>query len=149
LGPFKNAGREWRPAGEPVPVNVYDFAEPATGKVIPYGIDDIAASTGRVNVGTDHDTAAFAVASIRRWWHAQGAPSYPHATPVADHRRCRRRQRLPHPRLEERTARAGRRDRADHHRLPPRNRGVTIPPVFRQRRWRQAHLYGQISRASP
>ncbi|PRX42837.1 DDE family transposase [Nonomuraea fuscirosea] len=49
LGPFKNAGREWRPAGEPVPVNVYDFAEPATGKVVPYGIDDIAASTDWVN----------------------------------------------------------------------------------------------------
>lgn len=63
-----------------MPVNVYDFAESAAGKAIPYGIYDIAANTGWVNVGTDHDTAAFVVASIRRWWHAQGAPSYPHAT---------------------------------------------------------------------
>ncbi|AQZ62732.1 transposase [[Actinomadura] parvosata subsp. kistnae] len=80
LGPFKNAGREWRPAGEPVLVNVHDFAESASGKAIPYGIYDIAANTGWVNVGTDHDTAAFAVASIRRWWHAQGSAAYPQAT---------------------------------------------------------------------
>ncbi|MFC5835955.1 ISAzo13 family transposase, partial [Nonomuraea insulae] len=80
IGEFKNAGRQWRPAGEPVPVNVYDFPESAAGKAIPYGIYDIAANTGWVNVGTDHDTAAFAVASIRRWWHAQGSDAYPHAT---------------------------------------------------------------------
>nr|WP_246654161.1 ISAzo13 family transposase [Nonomuraea guangzhouensis] len=80
IGEFKNAGRQWRPAGEPVPVNVYDFAASAAGKAIPYGIYDIAANTGWVNVGTDHDTATFAVASIRRWWHAQGRGTYPQAT---------------------------------------------------------------------
>lgn len=80
IGPFKNAGRQWRPKGEPVPVNVYDFADSAEGKAIPYGIYDIAADSGWVNVGTDHDTAAFAVASIRRWWHAQGSAAYPRAT---------------------------------------------------------------------
>ncbi|WP_157255256.1 ISAzo13 family transposase, partial [Nonomuraea typhae] len=79
IGEFKNAGRQWRPKGKPVPVNVYDFAESAVGKAIPYGVYDLAANTGWVNVGTDHDTAAFAVASIRRWWHAQGRLAYPHA----------------------------------------------------------------------
>ncbi|WP_336216688.1 ISAzo13 family transposase [Nonomuraea sp. LPB2021202275-12-8] len=80
IGEFKNAGRQWRPSGEPVPVNVYDFAESAAGKAIPYGIYDLAANTGWVNAGTDHDTAAFAVASIRRWWTAQGRLTYPQAS---------------------------------------------------------------------
>lgn len=79
VGEFKNHGRQWRPAGEPVPVNVHDFADPQLGKAVPYGIYDLAANTGWVNVGTDHDTAAFAVESIRRWWHGQGQAAYPHA----------------------------------------------------------------------
>ncbi|MET8422288.1 ISAzo13 family transposase [Streptomyces sp. NPDC005098] len=80
VGEFKNHGRQWRPAGEPVPVRVHDFADPHLGKAVPYGIYDLAANTGWVNVGTDHDTAAFAVESIRRWWHGQGRPAYPQAT---------------------------------------------------------------------
>ncbi|SFL19960.1 Helix-turn-helix of DDE superfamily endonuclease [Streptosporangium canum] len=79
VGAFRNGGREWRPTGEPVPVSVYDFAEQALGKAIPYGIYDIAADAGWVSVGTDHDTAAFAVASIRRWWHGQGRHVYSRA----------------------------------------------------------------------
>lgn len=80
VGEFKNHGRQWRPAGAPVPVHVHDFADPELGKAIPYGIYDLAADTGWVNVGADHDTAAFAVESIRRWWHGQGQDSYPQAT---------------------------------------------------------------------
>jgi hypothetical protein len=79
IGEFKNSGREWQPAGHPVPVRVYDFLIPALGRVIPYGIYDIARNTGWVNVGTDHDTAAFAVESIRRWWYAMGQATYPQA----------------------------------------------------------------------
>lgn len=81
VGDYKNAGREWRPAGEPVLVKTHDFLDrQGPGKVIPYGIYDLAANTGWVSVGTDHDTAALAVASIRRWWQARGRHEYPHAT---------------------------------------------------------------------
>ncbi|MFH9742648.1 ISAzo13 family transposase [Streptomyces roseolus] len=80
VGDFHNHGRSWRPTGDPVPVRVHDFADPQLGKAIPYGIYDLAANTGWVNVGTDHDTAAFAVESIRRWWHDQGRTDYPHAS---------------------------------------------------------------------
>jgi len=80
VGQYKNAGREWAPSGEPVQVKTHDFLDRQTGKAIPYGIYDTATNTGWVSVGTDHDTAAFAVASIRRWWQAQGQGSYPKAT---------------------------------------------------------------------
>jgi transposase len=80
VGQYKNAGREWAPSGEPVEVNTHDFLDRQTGKAIPYGIYDTGTNTGWVSVGTDHDTAAFAVASIRRWWQAQGQGSYPKAT---------------------------------------------------------------------
>ncbi|GAA5063294.1 hypothetical protein GCM10023336_42480 [Streptomyces similanensis] len=79
VGEFKNNGCQWRPKGEPVRVNVHDFADPQLGKAVPYGIYDLAADTGWVNVGTDHDTAAFAVESIRRWWQGQGQAAYPRA----------------------------------------------------------------------
>lgn len=79
VGPFKNAGREWQPAGEPVAVSVHDFPDPLVGKAIPYGVYDIGANTGWVSVGTDHDTAAFAAATLRRWWTQVGQPAYPHA----------------------------------------------------------------------
>ncbi|MEU8435400.1 ISAzo13 family transposase [Streptomyces sp. NPDC029216] len=80
VGEFKNNGRQWRPVGHPVLVNMHDFADPKLGRAIPYGVYDLAANTGWVNVGTDHDTAAFAVESIRRWWHGQGQAAYPRAT---------------------------------------------------------------------
>jgi hypothetical protein len=80
IGQFKNAGHEWRPAGQPVPVDVHDFPDKELGKVVPYGIYDLAANTGWVNVGTDHDTAVFAVESIRRWWNIAGRAEYPDAT---------------------------------------------------------------------
>jgi len=77
VGAYKNGGREWRPGGEPAKVSTHDFPDPDLGKAIPYGIYDLAANAGWVSVGTDHDTAAFAVESLRRWWQAQGAAAYP------------------------------------------------------------------------
>ena len=79
VGPFKNAGREWRAHGQPRPVRVHDFVQPELGRAIPYGVYDLGANTGWVSVGIDHDTAAFAVASIRHWWQAMGRRAYPHA----------------------------------------------------------------------
>ncbi|MCX4548491.1 ISAzo13 family transposase [Streptomyces sp. NBC_01267] len=79
LGPLKNGGGEWRPAGDPVRVSTHDFPDKELGKAVPYGIYDLAANTGWVSVGTDHDTAAFAVESIRRWWKARGTQDYPRA----------------------------------------------------------------------
>ena len=79
VGPFKNVGREWRPQGHPVPVRVHDFMVPELGKAIPYGIYDIERNVGWVNVGGDHDTATFAVQSLRRWWRGDGALAYPDA----------------------------------------------------------------------
>jgi len=81
LGQLPNAGRQWRPAGEPVQVEDHSFftVGPDAPQAIPYGIYDITANTGWVNVGMDHDTAAFAVASIRRWWEARGSLDYPNA----------------------------------------------------------------------
>jgi Rhodopirellula transposase DDE domain len=80
VGDCKNAGRELCPKGHPEPVRVHDFAIPELGKAVPYGVYDIAANTGWVNVGITHDTAVFAVESIRRWWHQLGAARYPNAT---------------------------------------------------------------------
>ena len=80
VGDFKNGGRELRPRGSPVPVRVHDFKDPELGKAIPYGIYDLANDEGWVSVGVDHDTAQFAVASIRSWWEHLGHERYPHAT---------------------------------------------------------------------
>ena len=80
IGPFKNGGRELRPKGAPEQVRVHDFLIPDLGKVSPYGVYDIAQNEAWVSVGTDHDTASFAVESIRRWWHGMGQALYAHAT---------------------------------------------------------------------
>ena len=80
VGPFKNGGRELRPKGAPEQVLVHDFLIPDLGRVSPYGVYDIAQNEVWVSVGTDHDTAAFAVESIRRWWRGMGQALYPSAT---------------------------------------------------------------------
>jgi Rhodopirellula transposase DDE domain len=80
VGQYKNGGREWRPEGEPEQVKVHDFVDEQLGKANPYGVYDIGANTGWVSVGTDHDTAAFAVNTIRTWWNKVGRGAYPHAT---------------------------------------------------------------------
>ena len=82
VGDFKNGGRELRPKGEPEKVRVHDFLIPELGRATPYGVYDLARNTGWVSVGMDHDTAAFAVESIRRWWQCMGRPVYPQASRV-------------------------------------------------------------------
>ncbi len=79
VGPFKNAGRELRPKGQPEAVRIHDFVIPEVGRATPYGVYDLAQNAGCVSVGTDHDTASFAVESIRRWWHSMGWQTYPQA----------------------------------------------------------------------
>jgi hypothetical protein len=77
VGDFKNAGREWRPQGDPQEVRVHDFLIKELGRAVPYGVYDLAANTGWVNVGMDNDTSAFAVQTIRRWWREVGCVRYP------------------------------------------------------------------------
>ena len=80
IGDFKNGGQEWRQSGQPERVRVHDFQDAKLGKVIPYGIYDLTSNAGWVNVGIDHDTPKFAVASIERWWRKMGQDSHPGAT---------------------------------------------------------------------
>jgi hypothetical protein len=79
VGNFKNNGREWRPKGSPEVVNVHDFIDPELGRAVPYGIYDIGDNKGWVSVGSDHDTASFAVHAIGRWWLTMGQNRYPNA----------------------------------------------------------------------
>jgi transposase len=76
IGKYRNGGREWQPQGEPDEVLVHDFPDKILGKAIPYGVYDVGQDAGWVNVGTDHETASFAVESIRRWWRRMGKPVY-------------------------------------------------------------------------
>jgi hypothetical protein len=80
VGDFRNNGREYRPQGNPEAVRVHDFLIKELGRAVPYGVYDLAANSGWVSVGVDHDTAAFAVNSIRQWWQAVGRARYPDAT---------------------------------------------------------------------
>ncbi len=80
VGNFKNNGREWRPSGRPQLVNVHDFIDPKLSRAVPYGVYDITNNAGWVSVGTDHDTASFAVHAIRRWWRTMGKKRHPSAT---------------------------------------------------------------------
>ena len=82
VGPFLNGGRELHPKGGPEPVRMHDFVIPELGRASPYGVYDITQNEAWVSVGTDHDTAAFAVESIRRWWHGMGAALHPDATRI-------------------------------------------------------------------
>jgi hypothetical protein len=79
VGNFKNNGREWAPKGTPEAVNVHDFIDPKLKRAVPYGVYDINNNVGWVSVGTDHDTASFAVNAIRRWWRTMGKKRYPKA----------------------------------------------------------------------
>src|SRR5579875_1099829 len=80
VGDYANVGAEWEPEGTPTRVGVHDFPDPEAGKALPYGVFDLAANEGWVNVGDHHDTPAFAVASIARWWERMGRARYPEAT---------------------------------------------------------------------
>jgi hypothetical protein len=79
VGDFKNLGREWRPQGDPEAVRVHDFLIKELSRAVPYGIYDLAANTGWVSVGIDHDTAECAVQKLRSWWHSVGIERYPDA----------------------------------------------------------------------
>jgi DDE family transposase len=79
VGDFANGGREYQPMGQPALVRVYDVIDKELGKAMPYGIYDVTANQGWVSVGTDPDTAQFAVETLRRWWQHMGSPAYPHA----------------------------------------------------------------------
>jgi hypothetical protein len=79
VGNYANAGRQWRPHGQPQRVKVYDFKDEVLGKVVPYGVYDLGRNHGWVEVGVDHDTATFAVAAIRAWWRNDGQGAYPKA----------------------------------------------------------------------
>lgn len=80
IGQFKNSGREWEEKGRPVEVNGHDFADKVLGKVVPYGVYDLTYNQGWVSVGINHDTAEFAIATIRRWWKRMGIRLYPQAS---------------------------------------------------------------------
>ena len=110
--------------GQPEQVNVHDFPDQQLGKAIPYGVYDVAANTGWVNVGTDHDTRS-SPSAIRRWWDGS-AGRLPRRRPTADHRGRRRLQRLPDPIVEGRAGRARRRERAGDHRVPPPARHLEV-----------------------
>lgn len=97
VGQYRNGGREWQPKGKPEEVKVHDFIDKGLGKAIPYGVYDMAANNGWVSVGVDHDTAEFAVETIRRWWNRMGIRVYPQAKKLlitadgggSNGRRCR------------------------------------------------------------
>ncbi len=119
VGDFKNGGRDWRPQGQPEEVRVHDFRDPLLGKAIPYGVYDIFNNQGWVSIGIDHDTAAFAVNTIRRWWKRMGRRRFPKAWELfvtADSGGSNSAQL---PIVEGRLAGIGRRDRAEHHHRPP------------------------------
>ena len=118
VGAYKNGGKEYQPQGSPGPTNTHDFPGEA-GKAVPYGVYDVGANSGWVNVGVDADTGMFAVESIRRWWSTIGSPAYPDADRLlitADSGGSNgSRLRLWKTQLAE----AGHRDRPADHRVPP------------------------------
>jgi hypothetical protein len=79
VGNFRNNGREWRPQGQPEDVEIHDFIDPTRRRAVPFGVYDIHNNTGWVSVGTDHDTASFAVNAVRRWWRTMGKKRHPKA----------------------------------------------------------------------
>ena len=112
IGPYKNAGSDYRPKGCPDQVNVHDFVDKDLGKVVPYGVYDVTANAGCVSVGIGNDTAQFAVNSIRRWLEVMGSERYPGMTNY-DHGGWRRLERFARAPVQDRTSEAGRRNRPD------------------------------------
>src|SRR2546428_13283854 len=104
VGQFRNGGREWSPQGQPEEVEVHDFPSKTLGKVIPYGVYDEATNTGWVSVGVDHDTAEFAVETVRRWWRHMGSTGLPQGDADTDYGRWRWLERESLPPVEGRVA---------------------------------------------
>lgn len=116
VGAYKNNGRTWLPEGTPELVKVHDFINKELGRANPYGAYDAASNTGWVSVGTDQDTASFAVETIRRWWNTMGHTALSECIGPDDHGRWRWQQRQSGAALEVGTAAIGRRDRdSDSH----------------------------------
>ena len=128
LGRHEQEGRAHPggPKGQPEKVNVHDFIDKELGKVTPYGVYDMAANSGWVTVGTDHDTAQFGASTIRTWWDKAGRPARTRRHPAADHRRWRRLERVPDPAVEDRAGPLRRRDRAAGHGVPPPARHLQV-----------------------
>ena len=124
VGDFRKNGREYRPQGRPEEVRVQDLLIKELGRSAPYGVYDLAANAGRVSVGVNHDTAAFAVNIISQWWRNL-ATSLPQRDPAADDRRWRRQQWLAGQAVEARVAEAGQRTR-------PRRRGQPLAARHQQ-----------------
>jgi hypothetical protein len=126
VGSFENRGRQWQPAGDPEAVQVHDFPAPGVGKAIPYGTYDVTRDEAVVNVGITHETAEFAVESIRRWWQAAGTEGLSSSPASVDLRGCRGQQRHAAARLESPCAGPGRSagDGADGVPLPTRHEQV-------------------------
>ena len=117
VGDFKNPGQDWRPKGSPERVRVHDFLIPEQGKAIPYGVYDLTRDEGWVSVGIDHDTAHFAVNSIRSWWQKMGALGLRWRLSAADHGGCGREQRAEDAPVEGRVAEVCQPHRPLHHRV--------------------------------
>ena len=127
VGDFKNPGREWQPQGKPEKVRVHDFEirQPENGKVAPYGVYDLGRNAGWVSVGVDHDTAEFAVESIRRWWRWMGRCNYPQAKRLLITADLRRQQWCASAAMEMGVAATGRPNRVG-------NRGLSLPAGYQQ-----------------
>ena len=117
VGNYRNNGREWREKGTPEEVNVHDFIDPDLPRAVPYDVYDLTNNVGWVSVGTDHDTASFAVNAIRRWWTTMGKERHPKATRLMITADGGRQQRLPGPVMENRTAEPSQRAQISHHGL--------------------------------
>jgi hypothetical protein len=122
VGLYAQKGAEWRARGDPRRVRDHDFPDPRGGKAIPYGVYDLGDNSGFASVGTDHDTAQFAVESVRRWWEAIGKDRLPGGGAAAGHLRRRRLERVPAPGVEGGTGGVRRAVRAGGHRQPLRAR---------------------------
>ena len=133
VGNYTNKGTDYRPEGQPRRTEVHDFENKELGKVVPYGVYDLADNSGWVSVGVTSDTAEFAVNAIRSWFDKMGPRALSRRLPADDHGRLRRLQRSPRAAVEARASEAGRRDRAD-------DLGVPLPA---------RHLEVEQDRASP
>jgi hypothetical protein len=129
VGNLAGGGAEWQPAGRPEQVNVHDFPDPKVGKAIPYGVYDLGANSGWVSVGTDHDTAAFAVATLGRWWQTMGSTLYPTATRLLVTADAGAGQAATGPGVEDRAGKVRGRDRPGGHRLPLPTRDLEVDRI--------------------
>jgi len=137
VGAFVNRGRRWQPLGDPEPVNVHDFPGQGIGKAIPYGTYDVSRDEAVVNVGITHETAEFAVESIRRWWYLLGRKAYPKARRLLICADAGRQQRFAPARLESPPAGSCRSARDGHMGLPlpARHASYAITKIPARQRW--------------